>query len=71
MLDVDLAYPEHLHDAHNSYPLAPEGLEIGGDMLSGYCKDLREKFQGGSGVSKKLTPNLMGKEGYIVHLKKS
>ena len=28
ILEVDLEYPEHLHDEHNDYPLAPERLMI-------------------------------------------
>ena len=30
MLEVDLEYPVELHDEHNEYPLAPEGVEVNG-----------------------------------------
>lgn len=41
ILEVDLDYPEHLHESHNSFPLAPEHLNINEDMLSPYAKGER------------------------------
>ena len=36
-LEVDLNYPEHLHDYHKDYPMASEKIKIEDDMLSPYC----------------------------------
>ena len=33
ILEVDLEYPEELHDWHNDYPLAPEKKAIGSDKI--------------------------------------
>ena len=38
ILEVDLEYPEGLHNLHNDYPLAPEKVKVTEDMLSDYCK---------------------------------
>ena len=37
-MEVDLKYPDKLHELHNDYLLAPEKREISYDMLSNYCK---------------------------------
>ena len=31
-LEVDLEYPEELHDLHNDYSLAPEAVVVNGTM---------------------------------------
>ena len=52
--EVDIEYPESLHDAHNDYPLAPEHLKVTNNMLSPYQQ---ENFPP-SGSVKKLIPNI-------------
>ena len=37
ILEVDLEYPDELHNLHNDYPLASEKLEISRNMLSERC----------------------------------
>ena len=37
-LEVDLKYPDELHELYNDYPLAPEKLAVSSNILSNYCK---------------------------------
>ena len=34
-----------MHDLHNDYPLAPERVAVGNDMLSNYAKTLKESMK--------------------------
>ena len=65
----DLEYPEHLHDLHNDYPLAPERKLVTQDMLSPYASELQSKLQIGKDTCEKLVPNLMDKDGYVVDIR--
>ena len=39
-LEVELEYPDELHELHNDYSLAPEKLAVSSDMLSNIVKKL-------------------------------
>ena len=58
-LEVDLEYPDELHELHNDYPLAPEKLAVSSDMLL--------KYEIKVGDVKKLIPNLGNKTKYVLH----
>ena len=66
-LEVDLEYPDKLHELHNDYPLAPEKLAVSSDMLSKYCKEIADRYKIKVGDVKKLIPNLGNKTKYVLH----
>ena len=67
ILEVDVEYPNELHNLHNDYPLALEKLEITYVMLSNYCKKIADRYSIKVGGVKKLIPNLTKKNNYTVH----
>ena len=69
ILEIDLEYPQELHDLHNDYPLAQEKLKVTKDMLSPYRESIREKFIISIGQVHKLIPTLNKKEKYVLHYK--
>ena len=46
ILEVDLEYPEDLHDLHNDYPCAPEKIVVTDDMLPDYCRNIKNLVHG-------------------------
>ena len=65
--EVDLEYPQELHDIHNDYPVAPEKVKVSNNMLSAYCKKIAEKYNISIGLVSKLMLTLRDKKEYVLH----
>ena len=65
ILEVDLSYPDHLHDSHQDFPLAPEKQVIDKDLLS----DFQLQISPAAATHKtiKLVQTLYNKTHYCLH----
>lgn len=65
VLAVDLEYPK-LHELHDSYPLAPDKLEIKKEILCDNQLKIVD-YNIPTGSVKNLVPDFFDKEKYILH----
>ena len=68
IFEVDLSYPQSIHNLHSDYPLAPESRTAELDDLSPCSARLREKINVRGRPQPKLMTTLHDKEKYVVHL---
>lgn len=71
ILTVDLEYPEHLHDEHADYPLAPELMKVRHDMVSETSKQIYKEYHQKdppTETTQKLILNMFNKSRYTVHI---
>ena len=69
ILEVDLEYPEELHDAHNNFPLAPEKRATEPWKMSEYQRQLMSELGLEPPNTEKLVLTLEDKEKYVTHYK--
>ena len=67
ILEVDLVYPDDLHDEHNDFPLAPHKMTIQPDMLSGTAKEILERTQHKLIPTSKLVSTFLPRNRYVIH----
>ena len=67
ILEVDLQYPEELHDEHNAYPLAPERGKVTKAEMSPYRREILEGAGQGEDKTEKLLLTLKHKSRYVLH----
>lgn len=70
ILEVDLIYPENLHELHDNFPLAPQNIEIDFDNLSPYSKKSLELCNASKKYKDiKLSATFHERKNYVIHFK--
>ena len=68
ILEVDLSYPDALHDLHSDFPLAPVKQQVEPCWLGDYQEELLTNMQmNAPPSSNKLIQSLFPKKNYILH----
>ena len=67
LFEIDLEYPESLHNLHNAYPFCPNHKKINENQLSSYQKNQARKLNIKPGLSNKLIADLTNKKKYVLH----
>ena len=65
--EVDLEYPDELNPLHNDNPCAAEKIKVTDEMLSDYCKEIKNKFKSSSGNFHKLITSVNSQSKYVLH----
>ena len=66
-LEVDLEYPEELHNLHRDFPMAPEHYTVTRTMLSPWTQERFDNVGQQCHDTRKLVPHLNKHERYVVH----
>ena len=67
ILEVDLEYPDSLHEDHSDYPLAPGRRPINKKQLTPYSQQLIDELGMKGKPTEKLVPTLHDKTKYVLH----
>jgi hypothetical protein len=67
ILEVDLSFPEHIHDKLREFPPCPENTDIKEEWLSDYQKNLMKQLNIKGSHCDKLVPHLYDHKNYVIH----
>ena len=69
IMEVDLKYPEHLHDKHRAFPLLPEQFKVKETEFSDYQQIAAEATGSKESTCPKLIPSLRDKKRYVLDIR--